>query len=43
MVLDGKSASEALVGLQLSALLGSNLNSVPLETLERALDATKNE
>jgi len=43
MVIDGKSASEALVGLQLSALLGSNLNSVPLETLERALDSTKHE
>src|SRR5438270_9612394 len=37
MVLDGKSQSEALVGLQLSALLGSNLNSVPLDDLERAL------
>jgi prevent-host-death family protein len=43
MVMDGKSASEALVGLQLSALLGSSLNSVPLETLERALDATRHE
>ena len=43
MVLDGKSSSEALVGLQLSALLGSNLNSVPLEALERALDSTKDD
>jgi prevent-host-death family protein len=43
LVMDGKSASEALVGLQLSALLGSSLNSVPIETLERALDATKHE
>jgi prevent-host-death family protein len=43
MVLDGKSASEALVGLQLSALLGSSLNSVPIEALERALDSTKND
>jgi prevent-host-death family protein len=42
MVLDGRSTSEALVGLQLSALLGSSLNSVPLEALERALDGSKN-
>ena len=39
MVLEGKSASEALVGLQLSALLGSNLNAMPLDDLERALGA----
>ena len=38
MVLDGKNPSEALVGLQLSALLGGNLSSMPLEELERALD-----
>ncbi|MHC5537762.1 type II toxin-antitoxin system Phd/YefM family antitoxin [Singulisphaera rosea] len=38
MVIDGKSPSEALVGLQLSALLGGNLNSMPLDDLERALD-----
>jgi len=38
MVIDGKSPSEALVGLQLSALLGENLSSVPLDALERALD-----
>src|SRR5881275_621775 len=38
MVLDGKGPSEALVGLQLSALLGGNLSSVPLDDLERALD-----
>jgi prevent-host-death family protein len=38
MVLDGKNPSEALVGLQLSALLGENLDSVPLDDLERALD-----
>jgi prevent-host-death family protein len=37
MVLDGKSPSEALVGLQLSALLGSSLHSMPLDDLERAL------
>ena len=38
MVIDGKSPSEALVGLQLSALLGGKLNSMPLDDLERALD-----
>ena len=38
MVLDGKGSSEALVGLQLSALLGGGLNSVPLDVLEKALD-----
>ncbi|MDR3636721.1 MAG: type II toxin-antitoxin system Phd/YefM family antitoxin [Isosphaeraceae bacterium] len=37
MVLEGKSSSEALVGLQLSALLGSSLNAMPLDDLERAL------
>ena len=37
MVLEGKGPSEALVGLQLSALLGGNLNSVPLDDLEKAL------
>ena len=38
MVLDGKGSSEALVGLQLSALLGGNMNSMSLDVLERALD-----
>lgn len=33
-----KSPSEALVGLQLSALLGDELNSVPLDDLEKALE-----
>ena len=33
-----KSPSEALVGLQLSALLGGELNSVPLDDLEKALE-----
>jgi len=33
-----KSPSEALVGLQLSALLGGDLNSVPLDDLEKALE-----
>jgi len=42
MVLDGKGSSEALVGLQLSALLGGNLNSMPLDDLEKALE-TKTE
>ena len=38
MVSDRKSPSEALVGLQLSALLGGGLHAVPLEDLEKALD-----
>jgi prevent-host-death family protein len=38
MVLDGKGPSEALVGLQLSALLGGDLNSMPIDTLEQALE-----
>jgi prevent-host-death family protein len=38
MVLDGKGSSEALVGLQLSALLGGNMNSMSLEVLEQALE-----
>ena len=38
MVLDGKGPSEALVGLQLSALLGGNLTAMPLDDLEKALD-----
>lgn len=38
MLTDRKSPSEALVGLQLSALLGGNLGAMPLEDLERALD-----
>jgi len=38
MVSHRKSPSEALVGLQLSALLGGDLNSVPLDDLEKALD-----
>lgn len=37
MVLEGNVASEALVGLQLSALLGGALNSMPLDDLEKAL------
>ncbi|MGE3820156.1 MAG: type II toxin-antitoxin system Phd/YefM family antitoxin [Isosphaeraceae bacterium] len=38
MVLDGKGPSEALVGLQLSALLGGSLASMPLDDLEKALE-----
>ena len=38
LVLDSNSPSEALVGLQLSALLGGGLNSLPLDVLEKALD-----
>jgi hypothetical protein len=34
-----KTSSEALVGLQLSALLGNDLEAVPLDVLERALDS----
>jgi prevent-host-death family protein len=37
LVVEGKGHSEALVGLQLSALLGGDLNSMPLEDLEKAL------
>ncbi|MDG3005185.1 type II toxin-antitoxin system Phd/YefM family antitoxin [Paludisphaera mucosa] len=38
MILDGRKSSEALVGLQLTALLGGDLGAVPLDDLERALD-----
>ncbi|MDE2506410.1 MAG: type II toxin-antitoxin system Phd/YefM family antitoxin [Planctomycetota bacterium] len=38
MVLDGGGPSEALVGLQLSALLGGSLGSMSIETLERAFE-----
>ncbi len=38
MILDGRKSSEALVGLQLTALLGGDLGSVTLDDLERALD-----
>ncbi len=37
MILEGKRSSEALVGLQLTALLGGDLGAVPLDDLERAL------
>lgn len=32
------SSGEALIGLQLTALLGGRFDAVPLETLEKALD-----
>lgn len=38
MIQGGRKSSEALVGLQLTALLGGDLGSVPLDDLERALD-----
>jgi prevent-host-death family protein len=38
MVNGGNGPSEALVGLQLSALLGEGFGSMPLEDLEKALD-----
>jgi prevent-host-death family protein len=38
MIIDGKRSSEALVGLQLTALLGGDLGAVALDDLERALD-----
>src|SRR5689334_25420062 len=38
MIHNQRGPSEALVGLQLSALLGGDLNAMPLEVLERALD-----
>jgi prevent-host-death family protein len=37
LVMDGKRSSEALVGLQLSALLGGGLDTVTLDDLEKAL------
>jgi prevent-host-death family protein len=38
MITDGRRSSEALVGLQLSALLGGTFDSVNLDDLEKALD-----
>ncbi len=38
MIHQQRSPSEALVGLQLSALLGGDLNAMPLEVLEKALE-----
>lgn len=38
LILSQKTSSEAVVGLQLSALLGGTLQSVPLDFLEQALE-----
>ena len=38
MIMDGKSSSEVLVGLQLTALLGGRLDAGSIDDLERALD-----
>lgn len=38
MISNGKSTSEVLVGLQLSALLGGRLDAVPLDDIEKAMD-----
>jgi prevent-host-death family protein len=38
MIMDGRRPSEALVGLQLTALLGGSLDSVTLDDLEKALE-----
>lgn len=37
MILDGRKSSEAVVGLQLTALLGGDLGAVSLDELEKAL------
>jgi len=42
MIMDGKRSSEALVGLQLSALLGGGLDTVTLDDLEKALEQKAN-
>jgi len=39
LILNGTRTSEAVVGLQLSALLGGGFDAVALDDLERALDA----
>ena len=38
MISDGRRTSEAVVGLQLTALLGGSLDSVNLDDLEKALE-----
>lgn len=43
MILDGRKSSEALVGLQLTALLGGDLGSVSLDDLEKALGQRTND
>ena len=42
MITSGRRPSEAVVGLQLTALLGGNLGTVALDDLERALDQKVN-
>ena len=42
LINDGRRPSEALVGLQLTALLGGSLDTVALADLERALDQKLN-
>jgi prevent-host-death family protein len=37
LIRDGKQSSEALLGLQLTALLGGTLDAMPLDDLEKAL------
>jgi prevent-host-death family protein len=38
MIMDGKTSSEVLVGLQLTALLGGSLDPVSLDDLQKALN-----
>ena len=40
LILNDNRSSEALIGLQLSALLGGDFDSVALDDLEKALDTT---
>jgi prevent-host-death family protein len=42
MIMEGRRSSDALVGLQLSALLGGGLATVALDDLEKALDQKVN-
>jgi prevent-host-death family protein len=42
MINNGRRPSEALVGLQLTALLGGSLDTVALDDLEKALDQKVN-
>ncbi|ODT98729.1 MAG: prevent-host-death family protein [Planctomycetes bacterium SCN 63-9] len=43
LILNGTRASEAVVGLQLSALLGGEFDTVALDDLERALETKDRE
>jgi prevent-host-death family protein len=42
LIVDGKRSSEALVGLQLTALLGANLDSMHIDDLEKAVGQKTN-